>query len=306
MVVERRRRVVCVRIGDGLTAFIVGIIFLSLFLQGVRNATATHRRRPEKLKLSTEESIKRMSFPERSKAISAAVRKSNGDSNVNDNGKAEAMEPGLLHIPRSAHTLAGFREWVLSDEFPEKLPVAFIRGEVYLDMSKEAIRTHAAVKTPVAVTLGNLNQEIDFGDLYINGVLVTNVSAQVSNNPDMVAVFWESLEAGRVRYVTKKVHEMEIEGSPDWALEIVSDSSVVKDLQQLRQVYHEAGIREYWLIDARGDEIMFQILHWRKSGYFAAPHKDGWLRSRVFGREFRLNRKPDRRGAWKYELQVRA
>lgn len=212
---------------------------------------------------------------------------------------------GLIHVPRSAHTLAGFRDWVLSDEFPEKLRVSFIRGEVYLDMSKEAIRTHAAVKTPVAVTLGILNQEIDFGDLYINGVLVTNVSAQVSNYPDMVAVFWESLETGRVRYVTKKVQEMEIEGSPDWILEIVSTSSVVKDLKQLRQAYHEASIREYWIIDARGDEIIFQILHWRKTGYAAAANHDGWLRSRVFGREFRLIRKRDRRGAWKYELQVR-
>ncbi|GEM_PF-601691 len=271
------------------------------------NATATHRKRPERTKLSAEETIKRMmSFPERSAAFTAAVRKRNGHSSLNDNGEADTMDPGLLHIPRSAHTLAGFREWVLSDEFPEKLPVTFIRGEVYLDMSKEAIRTHAAVKTPVAGTLFNLNQEIDFGDFYINGVLVTNVPAQVSNNPDMVAVFWESLEAGRVRYVTKKVHEMEIEGSPDWILEIVSTSSVVKDLQQLRQAYHEAGIREYWLIDARGDEIMFQILHWRKTGYAASPSDDGWLRSRVFGREFRLIRKRDRRGAWKYELQVRA
>jgi Uma2 family endonuclease len=212
---------------------------------------------------------------------------------------------GLVHIPRSAHTLAGFREWVLSEEFPEKLRVTFLRGEVYLDMSKEAIRTHAAVKTPVAVTLGNLNDEIDFGDLYINGVLVTNKAAQVSNNPDMVAVFWETLESGRVRYVAKKEHEMEIEGSPDWLLEIISDSSVFKDTQQLRTAYHEAGVREYWLIDARGDEIIFQILHWRKNGYVAAPNKDGWLRSRVFGRDFRLTRKRDRRGAWKYDLHVR-
>ena len=205
------------------------------------NATATLSRRPKRVKLSTAEIARRMeSFPECREGLIAAVGKNNDDSRVNDDGRAAAIEPGLLHIPRSVHTLAGFREWVLSDEFPEKLPVTFIRGEVYLDMSKEAIRTHAAVKTATAGTMFNLNQEIDYGDLYINGVLVTNVPAQVSNNPDMVAIFWDSLEAGRVRYVTKKLHEMEIEGSPDWLLEIVSTSSVKKDLEQLRQAYHEA------------------------------------------------------------------
>src|SRR3954468_7641334 len=83
----------------------------------------------------------------------------------------------VLHIPRDAHTLAGFRKWVLSDEFPEKQPVLFLRGEVYLYMPKEDVFTHAAVKTAVAGPVYNLNQELDLGDFYINGVLVTNVEA---------------------------------------------------------------------------------------------------------------------------------
>jgi hypothetical protein len=220
-----------------------------------------------------------------------------------DNGFVNDDTPGLVHIPRAAHTHAGFRAWVLSDEFPEKLKVAFIDGEVFLDMSKEEIRSHAAVKTAVAGCLFKLNEELDFGDLYINGVLVTNVQAKVSNNPDLVAVFWESLEAGRVRYATKNDREMEILGSPDWVLEIISDGSVVKDTKQLREAYHRAGVREYWLIDARGAELSFQVLHWRKNGYAAA--RGDWLASRVFKRSFRLVRQRDRRGAWKYSLQIR-
>ena len=79
-----------------------------------------------------------------------------------------------------------------------------------------------------------------------------------------------------------------------------------KDRDDLRQAYHKAEIREYWLIDARGEDIVFHILYWRKAGYEAAPSKDGWLTSRVFQRQFRLTRKLDRRGAWKYRLQVKA
>jgi len=213
----------------------------------------------------------------------------------------------LLSVPPEAHTLAGFRKWVLSDEVPEKLRVSFLDGKVFIDMSKEEILTHASVKTAVAGSMFSVNQQLDFGDLYINGVLVTNVEANVSNNPDMVAVSWESLESGTVRYVaTERSREMEIEGSPDWVLEIVSNSSVAKDTRDLRVAYHRAGIREYWIIDARGADIRFQILHSRKSGYVAAPRADGWQRSRVFSRWFQLTRSKDRRGGWRYQLATKA
>jgi Uma2 family endonuclease len=174
-------------------------------------------------------------------------------------------------------------------------------------MSKEEIFSHSMVKTPVGGALHALNEEINFGHLFINGVLVTNVEAGVSNNPDMVAVLWESLDSGKVQYVTnKRQRGVEVEGSPDWLLEIISDGSVTKDTVDLRDAYHKAGVQEYWLIDARGDEIQFQILHWRKAGYVNAPRKAGWQRSRVFGRSFRLSRSRDRRGDWRYKLSVKA
>jgi len=227
------------------------------------------------------------------------------DERKNLNGCVDDGTPGSVRIPRSARTLSGFRAWVLSDEFPEKLKATYLRGDVILDMSKEEIRTHAAVKTAVVVPVANLIEELDFGDLYINGVLISNAAARVSNNPDAVAVSWASLEAGRVRYVTRRNRDLEIEGSPDWVLEIVSDSSVWKDTQELVTAYHRARIGEYWLVDARGDEIDFRVLHWRKDRYVAAVAKDGSLYSRIFERWFQLTRKRDRRGAWKYVLRVR-
>jgi Uma2 family endonuclease len=97
----------------------------------------------------------------------------------------------------------------------------------------------------------------------------------------------------------------EIEGTPDWVLEVLSDSSVEKDTEKLRGAYHRAGIPEYWLVDARGEEVVFQILHWRKTGYAAARVRDGWQHSRVFGRSFRLERQRDDLGLWEYTLHVR-
>ncbi len=212
-----------------------------------------------------------------------------------------------LHIPRDAYTLAGFRKWVHSDEFPEKQPVMFLKGEIFLYMPREELFTRAAVKNAVLGPIFDLNQKLDLGDVYLSGVLVTNVEADVSNNPDMVGVLWESLESGKVRYVkNEKGQEVEIEGSPDWLLEIVSAGSVKKDKHDLRQTYHQAGVREYWIIDARGEAIDFQILHWRKTGYAAAPHKEGWQKSRVFGRSFKLTRSRSRSGGWRYKLAVKA
>jgi Uma2 family endonuclease len=37
---------------------------------------------------------------------------------------------------------------------------------------------------------------------------------------------------------------MELEGTPDWVLEVVSQSSVAKDTKWLRESYHKAGIPE--------------------------------------------------------------
>lgn len=218
---------------------------------------------------------------------------------------AHPLDDITLEVPPEAHTLAGFRAWVFSNDFPEKRRLSYIQGQVILDLSMEEIQTHAAVKTEIGGVLWNLKREVDYGDLYINGVLVTNEEADVSNSPDMVAVFWESLDADLVRYVRRKNKDLEINGSPDWLMEIVSDGSVRKDTKLLRQAYHQAKVREYWLIDARGSDLSFQILHWRKSGFVAAEEQDGWKKSKVFGRHFRLTRNKDRRGAWKYRLEVR-
>lgn len=218
----------------------------------------------------------------------------------------ELPDDYVFHIPRDAYTLAGFRRWVLSDEFPDKQPVMFRKGEIFLFALGEDVYTHALVKTAVAGVLGGLFDRLDMGDFFIHGVLVTNAPADISNNPDMVGVLWESLESGTVRYVTNSDGDaVEIEGSPDWLLEIVSKGSVKKDRDDLRTSYHEAGVREYWIIDARGDTIDFQILQWRKRGYVAAARKAGWQRSRIFGRWFKLTRTRDRQGGWCYHLATK-
>ena len=76
-------------------------------------------------------------------------------------------DPGIcLRIPRNAFSLNGFREWIFSDGFPEKLRVTLVDEEIYLDMSKEEIQTHALVKAEIARVLMNPQSAIQVGSAF--------------------------------------------------------------------------------------------------------------------------------------------
>src|SRR4051794_12223011 len=215
-----------------------------------------------------------------------------------------------LVVPPEAMTMEGFREWATRDDFPERVRVTYLRGEIILDMSNEELNAHVAVKTEITGVLGPLAKRERLGRFYSDGVLRTNVPAGVSTNPDSLFLSKDTLDSARARLVPKKGAEhlyRELEGTPDWVLEVISDSSVTKDKTRLREAYHRAGIPEYWLIDARDDErLSFQILIRRKNGYVASPpDRDGWHRSKVFNRPFRLDRVLDDYGLWEYTLHAR-
>jgi Uma2 family endonuclease len=205
-------------------------------------------------------------------------------------------------------TLAGFRAWATSDDIPEHVRVTYVDKVIYYDMSNEDPETHVKVKGEVSRGVMNLNRKLKRGTFYPDGVLVTNVLGELSNNPDGIFILWSTFRAGRVRLVPKEGREgryVEIEGTPDWVMEVLSDNSVRKDKVQLFRAYHRAGISEYWLIDARGADIVFQIFHWHKEDYKPAAAKGGWQVSRVFKRRFRLVRQRDEMGLWEYTLQSR-
>lgn len=49
----------------------------------------------------------------------------------------------------------------------------------------------------------------------------------------------------------ERVDEQGCHGAPDWAIEIVSPSSVTMDYKRKAKAYREAGVREYWIIDSQ-------------------------------------------------------
>jgi Uma2 family endonuclease len=218
---------------------------------------------------------------------------------------ALSIDGDRVRVPATALSQAGFRAWVTSDDFPQAVRAAFVAGEVLVDISPEAIISHNQVKEAVTRALGQIVNTEDLGRVYPDGALLTHLEAELSTEPDMLFASWATLQAGRLRAVTRPGHRdsVELSGTPDLVVEVVSDSSRRKDLVLLREAYGRAGVSEYWIIDARGDELRFEILLLGESGYVDAPSEQSQP-SRVFGRCFRLERTRDRLGEWRYRLVV--
>src|SRR4051794_36517554 len=103
-----------------------------------------------------------------------------------------------VFIPLSAMTWEGFRAWAKSDEFPGRGTVAFLGGEVYIDMSPERIDTHTTLKSELYRVLGQLVRESGTGFFFPDGTLLSNQAAQVSNEPDGTFVSHAAFASGRV------------------------------------------------------------------------------------------------------------
>ena len=214
-----------------------------------------------------------------------------------------------LRVPAEAHDLDRFRNWAFSPEFPESGRIDFLGGDVEVDMSPEDLHTHGRVKAAISRFLEEVIGDADRGEVFIDSSRVSSLAGGLSVEPDVVAVLWESLEAGRVRYVPaaggKEGRFREIEGAPDLVVEIVSDASVGKDTRRLPARYAAAGVPELWLVDARGDEISF-VVHALEAGAYTRVGADaeGRVASRVVGRRLRLTRERTRLGTWRYHLET--
>jgi Uma2 family endonuclease len=214
---------------------------------------------------------------------------------------------GDLHLPEAALTHAGFREWVKSAEIPEGVRASYAGGEVFLEMSPESLHSHAKVKLEVSVVVAPLVRALGLGETYPDGTLLTNQRAELSTEPDLVVVTWEAWESGRV-VATPKTNRaddaIELVGTPDLVVEIVSDSSVRKDLIALRERYARAGIPEYWIIDARADAIRFEILLLGEDGYAPMAPSGQPQPGPLLDRTFELTRAKSRIGTWTYTLST--
>ena len=205
-----------------------------------------------------------------------------------------AGETREVTLPSWVVDLDSFCKWAESDDVPEKLRVWYLKGEVWIDISWEQVQTHVLLKSRFFIVLGGLVDAGRLGRFYPDGLFLRNNQADVAGKPDATFASTATLLAKRLRPVpAKRGGVKELEGSPDMVLEIVSTGSVRKDKVTLKQAYWEAGAREYWLVDARKEPLTFDIFRHTTKGYTAARKQDGWLKSAVFNKSFRLTQHID-------------
>jgi hypothetical protein len=215
-------------------------------------------------------------------------------------------EEGLVVVPTWVVNINSFRRWTELADFPEEGRLWWLDGDVWVDMTREPVFTHLAVKAEYYHGIMAIVKAKELGLFLPDGLLLSNFDADICGNPDGTFILKQTLDSDLIRLIEgREGGFVEIQGSPDMVLEIVSDSSVHKDYDLLRKAYWEAGIREYWLVDARKTPLKFEILRHTPRAYVATRKQQGWVKSTVFGESFRLTQRATALGHPEFKLDMR-
>lgn len=211
-----------------------------------------------------------------------------------------------LEIP-SIRNLAEFREWACSDEFPDKGRIDYIDGTIEVDAMTEEAMSHGSPKSELARVILNRVRALRLGQAYLDCMRVSCPAVELSVEPDIVVVSHAAISSGTVRMVPATSgpprRYIELDGPPDLVVEVLSDSSLTKDSRRLFQKYFEAGVLEYWIVDARGDDLLFQIHRRGKQGFVrVARDQPGFQKSQVLQARYLFEREDDQNDTWFYTL----
>lgn len=225
-------------------------------------------------------------------------------------GATIVLQTEGVRIPGILADLESFRRWTRSDAFPDKGRIDWIGGEVEIDMSPEDVNRHGTLKGAISRVLGTIVEGADRGVVLIDSTRLCVTEVGLSVEPDVMVVFFETVDSGRVRLVPSagglEAGIVEVEGAPDVVVECVSPSSRTKDWERLREHYWRAGIAEYWVADACRSPLRLVIFRRAGGGYEETPaDAEGFSASARLGLSFRLIALPPRSGLVRYRLESR-
>lgn len=172
--------------------------------------------------------------------------------------------------PVESHIAISYAEWL--DTFDEGTHTEWVDGEaiVFMPPTEE----HQEVVTFLVEVLGSFIRHFGLGKLLAAPFEMKLTPESNAREPDILFVDKEHL----TRLTGKR-----LEGPADLVVEVISPESVYRDRSDKFDEYQAAGVREYWLIDARPGQrqASFWVLD-QNSRYRAAPIDDtGVYRSAV-------------------------
>ena len=215
----------------------------------------------------------------------------------------EIVVGGAIRVPVWVQDLDSFRRWCLSADFPDQGNISFLDGQLWVDPSMER-DVHSQIKYAILSALFTLIRQKRLGRGYPDGMRLVHPEANLSTEPDGMFASRASLQRQRVQ-LQKGKDSLELIGSPDMVLEVVSPTSVEKDTVRLVELYHRARVREYWLVNPLGDVLDFKIYRHAARKFAEVRPNRSWLRSEVFGQSFRLVETTDELNLPEFTLEVR-
>jgi Uma2 family endonuclease len=150
--------------------------------------------------------------------------------------------------PNGSYTYTDYLNWRFADM------VELIRGKLFI-LSPAPLARHQLIS-------GNL-----FGELYSH---FKQEHCQIYAAPFDVRLVQKTPENQDVTTVvqpdicvicdTTKLDERGCIGAPDWIIEIVSPSTIKKDLNDKYNLYEENGVQEYWVVMPEANAINQYVL----------------------------------------------
>ena len=212
-----------------------------------------------------------------------------------------------VEIPADLRDLSDFRRWSHSESFPERGRIDYVDGRIEVDMSPEDLFLHGTPKMTIAYAIKSVVLQDDLGHVCVDSMRLVSDRGDLSVEPDVVFVSFESTDSGKVTLVRSSSPEgtfIEFCGAADLVVEVVSKSSTSKDLKLLPKAYYRAGVREYWIADVRRSSRFTIHRRGKRAFEAAAVDEDGFQPSTVLNRRFRFRRERHRKGHWEYYLDV--
>ena len=189
--------------------------------------------------------------------------------------------------PEVVDDFDAFRRWTKSKNFPDRGEYAFLGGDLWADVTMETV-IHNQLKLQITSVLALLVVEaLKLGYFFSDRMRLVHETVNLSSEPDGMFASYEAVRAGHIRW-ERGQESLEVIGTPDMVLEIVSTSSQYKDTVLLRKLYAAAGVSEYWLVNPLRGQLSFDILRLSRGRYVATRKTAGWIKSSVFGKPFRL------------------
>ncbi len=137
---------------------------------------------------------------------------------------------------------------------------------------------HQEIVGEIFVRLRNFIKERELGKVFIAPVDVV-LSENNVLQPDIVVVLKENSDI---------IKERAVMGSPDMVVEVVSPSTLKRDMEDKRKIYAKFGIKEYWLVFPGEKAVEVLTLKDKEYEVFSFGYENGKVKSCIL-KDFEIN-----------------